>query len=81
MNGDSSLLSIFLDKNIITLGISVINMSKEIISMETETTQESVTLKLIKMSDIESKKVEWLWYPYIPFGKITILSSRVVNFV
>ena len=43
--------------------------------METETTQESVTLKLIKMSDIESKKVEWLWYPYIPFGKITIIQG------
>ena len=43
--------------------------------METEKTQESMTLKLIKMSDIESKKVEWLWYPYIPFGKITIIQG------
>ena len=32
-------------------------------------------LKLIKMSDIESKEVEWLWYPYIPFGKITIIQG------
>ncbi len=32
-------------------------------------------LKLIKMDEIESKQVEWLWYPYIPFGKITIVQG------
>lgn len=25
--------------------------------------------------DIKSKKVEWLWYPYIPYGKITIVQG------
>lgn len=23
--------------------------------------------------EIKAKKVEWLWYPYIPYGKITIM--------
>lgn len=32
-------------------------------------------LKLINMSDVEAKKVSWLWYPYIPFGKITIVQG------
>lgn len=32
-------------------------------------------LKLINMEDVEVKEVEWLWYPYIPYGKITILQS------
>ncbi|MFI3166269.1 MAG: AAA family ATPase [Bacillota bacterium] len=32
-------------------------------------------LKLIKMEDIQSKQVQWLWYPYIPFGKITIVQG------
>ena len=32
-------------------------------------------LNLINMEDIESKTVEWLWYPYIPFGKITIVQG------
>lgn len=32
-------------------------------------------LKLINMEDVEVKAVEWLWYPYIPYGKITILQS------
>lgn len=25
--------------------------------------------------DVKSKKVEWLWYPYIPYGKITIIQG------
>ena len=25
--------------------------------------------------DIESKEVSWLWYPYIPYGKLTILQG------
>ena len=26
-------------------------------------------------SEIESQTVEWLWYPYIPYGKITLLQG------
>ncbi|MDD4494206.1 MAG: AAA family ATPase, partial [Eubacteriales bacterium] len=26
-------------------------------------------------SDIKSISVDWLWYPYIPFGKITLLQG------
>ncbi len=32
-------------------------------------------LKIIKMEDVEVKEVEWLWYPYIPYGKITIIQG------
>ena len=32
-------------------------------------------LKLIKMSDITSQTVEWLWYPFIPYGKLTIVQG------
>ena len=32
-------------------------------------------LELIRMSDIEAEEVKWLWYPYIPMGKITILQG------
>lgn len=31
--------------------------------------------KLISMDEIQSKEVDWLWYPYIPFGKITIVQG------
>ena len=30
-------------------------------------------LKLISMDDILVEEVEWLWYPYIPYGKVTII--------
>lgn len=26
-------------------------------------------LKIISMDEVQSKKVNWLWYPYIPYGK------------
>ena len=32
-------------------------------------------LKLIKMSDIVSQTVEWLWYPFVPYGKLTIVQG------
>jgi len=32
-------------------------------------------LKIISMDDIEAKEVDWLWYPYIPYGKITIVQG------
>lgn len=32
-------------------------------------------LKIICMEDIKRQEVEWLWYPYIPYGKITIIQG------
>lgn len=32
-------------------------------------------LKIINMADVETKKVEFLWYPYIPYGKLTIIQG------
>lgn len=32
-------------------------------------------LQMIKMSEIQSQKVEWLWYPFIPYGKLTIVQG------
>ena len=37
--------------------------------------KQNVELKLIHMEDVVSKEVEWLWYPYIPYGKITIVEG------
>lgn len=30
-------------------------------------------LKIISMEEVPVEEVEWLWYPYIPFGKMTIV--------
>ena len=40
-----------------------------------EQLQEQQEIKLISMDMIQSQQVEWLWYPYIPFGKITIVQG------
>lgn len=32
-------------------------------------------LRLISMSDIQVEEVKWIWYPYIPRGKITIVQG------
>lgn len=32
-------------------------------------------LEVIKASEITPKEVRWLWYPYIPFGKVTLLQG------
>ena len=32
-------------------------------------------LELINMSEITRQEVDWLWYPYIPFGKVTIVQG------
>ena len=39
-----------------------------------EATQE-VSLELVRASEITPKEVQWLWYPYIPFGKVTLLQG------
>ncbi len=32
-------------------------------------------LNLIKMSEIQSEEIEWLWYPFVPYGKLTIIQG------
>lgn len=32
-----------------------------------------VPLILFTAADVEPKEVSWLWYPYIPFGKVTLM--------
>jgi len=32
-------------------------------------------LEIIKGSEVEPKEIEWLWYPYIPVGKVTIING------
>ena len=32
-------------------------------------------LQMIKMSEIQSQVVTWLWYPFISYGKLTIVQG------
>ena len=38
-------------------------------------TEQKIELKIIKMSDVHSQEIEWLWYPFIPYGKLTIVQG------
>lgn len=37
--------------------------------------EQKVELRLIHMEEVVSKEVSWLWYPYIPYGKITVIEG------
>ena len=34
------------------------------------------TVEIIRMSEVGTQAVEWLWEPYIPFGKVTIVQGN-----
>ena len=34
------------------------------------------SVPMIRLSDVQQTAVHWLWYPYIPFGKLTILQGN-----
>ena len=38
--------------------------------METNT-----ELKMIHFSDVEAQQINWLWYPFIPYGKLSIIQG------
>ena len=38
-------------------------------------TEQKIKLKMIRMSEVQSQEIEWLWYPFIPYGKLTIIQG------
>lgn len=36
-------------------------------------TDKNETLKLIRMNEAEATEISRQWYPYIPYGKITVI--------
>lgn len=36
---------------------------------------EENKLQIRKLSEVELQEVDWLWYPYIPFGKLSIIQG------
>jgi len=37
--------------------------------------ETKTTLQMIKMSDVQPQEMAWLWYPFIPYGKLTIIQG------
>jgi len=43
--------------------------------MEGSMEEQKTELKLIRMSEVQSQRIEWLWCPFIPYGKLTIIQG------
>ncbi len=41
--------------------------------MNTNVNDSNIPLEIVRANEIEPKEVIWLWYPYIPFSKVTLL--------
>ena len=37
--------------------------------------ETKIELQLIKLSEIQSQEVSWMWFPFIPYGKLTIVQG------
>jgi KaiC/GvpD/RAD55 family RecA-like ATPase len=42
---------------------------------ETSSDTEKPELKILRMSDVKSEPVDWLWKPYIPYGAISLIQG------
>jgi len=45
------------------------------LAKNTPTRTAAGTLKIMSMNDIAAEQVDWLWKPYIPSGKITLITA------
>jgi hypothetical protein len=35
----------------------------------------SAAIRIVRMADVQAESVEWLWFPYIPLGKLTLIEG------
>ncbi len=40
-----------------------------------QTVETNTELKMIHLSEVESQQIKWLWYPFIPYGKLSIVQG------
>ena len=40
-----------------------------------DTMKENVTFQYEFYSSVKQRKIDWLWYPYIPYGKLTVVQG------
>lgn len=56
----------------LTEGLHLAEMGDQIVLRNTE----EPLVPVMKMSDVEETVVQWLWYPFIPFGKVTLIQGN-----
>ena len=52
--------------------VSVENMAKQMCWRDAR----EKPVPVMKMSEVEESVVQWLWYPFIPFGKVTLIQGN-----
>ena len=57
--------------------LPTLSIEKENKTMTDYSNNISAKLEIIKASEITPREVRWLWYPYIPFGKVTLLREAL----
>ena len=58
---------------ILVVMLSDSSVKNKLIRLPVELTEAD--LKLINMESVEVEQIEWLFYPFIPFGKVTIIQG------
>ena len=53
----------------------VFSSDNDFSEMEGIMEETKTELQMIKMSEIQSQEVSWLWFPFIPYGKLTIVQG------
>ena len=51
---------------------TVLKEEREVKPMENRI-METAPLEIFTAAQVEPKEIKWLWYPYIPFGKLTMI--------
>lgn len=46
--------------------------SRKVLTLDDEENEGDI---VVRMSDVEAEDVKWLWYPYIPIGKVTMFEG------
>lgn len=54
--------------------VSTQNRQEKIYKRNASMTTEN-KLQLIRMSEVKLQPVDWLWYPYLPFGKLAMIQG------
>lgn len=49
--------------------------SVNVLSLDDKSSSDDEEVITVRMSDVEAEDVQWLWYPYIPIGKVTMFEG------
>ena len=68
------------DANSVADGITVVNNDTQTgldsVDNPPKAPKKNITDSIICLNDVQAKEIEWLWEPYIPLGKITLLRGN-----